>query len=255
MSDDAAKTKAHYRKVRAELASMLGFGSDLAKLPVGQVMRLDTVFALKLSLDEMRARLLRGETVDTAKMLAASEALERYLPKVADARVTESDAREKLWTLIMNARAADQHEQGEVEVTALQEAERRIASLEDEIKHLRGVKPRHLPPPADKPLDKQATKLAATPAKAEPAAPECGKPADCSWLKPVPQVDASQRVNGGPPQTRSGDETKAAMDRVNSDRSAFYQHLRPATHSEPWRDYVGPDGDISMRPRGGWGFP
>ena len=95
MSDDAAKTKAHYRKVRAELASMLGFGSDLAKLPVGQVMRLDTVFALKLSLDEMRARLLRGETVDTAKMLAASEALERYLPKVADARVTESDAREK----------------------------------------------------------------------------------------------------------------------------------------------------------------
>jgi len=24
---------------------------------------------------------------------------------------------------------------------------------------------------------------------------------------------------------------------------------------QSWRDYVGPDGDISMRPRGGWGFP
>ena len=63
------------------------------------------------------------------------------------------------------------------------------------------------------------------------------------------------RPPAAPPQTRSGDETKAAMDRVNSDRSAFYQHLGPATHSEPWRDYVGADGYISMRPRGGWGFP
>jgi hypothetical protein len=42
------------------------------------------------------------------------------------------------------------------------------------------------------------------------------------------------------PKARSGAETRAAMDRVNGDRSALYQHLRPATHSEPWHDYVGP---------------
>jgi hypothetical protein len=30
------------------------------------------------------------------------------------------------------------------------------------------------------------------------------------------------------PKARLGAETRAAMDRINSDRSAFYQHLRPA---------------------------
>ena len=92
-------------------------------------------------------------------------------------------------------------------------------------------------------------------APAKPAGAWNGPQDGCpSWLRPVPQVAPEDRPPAAPPQTRSGDETKAAMDRVNSDRSAFYQHLRPATHSEPWRDYVGPDGDISMRPRGGWGF-
>src|SRR5262249_4047494 len=56
-------------------------GTDPDALPIDQSMRLETVFALKLSLDEMRSRLYRGEAVDTSKMLSVAEALERYLPE------------------------------------------------------------------------------------------------------------------------------------------------------------------------------
>jgi hypothetical protein len=198
-------------------------------------------------------------------MVTAAEALETYLPKTAEASVTAAHARERVMQLIMSAIKADEVEAEqadaagiEVEQSALAAAEARIASLEDEIKHLRGVKPRQLPPPNAKaraPVAKPAEPVkSAAPAKPARAwnGPQDGCP---SWLRPVPQVAPEDRPPAAPPQTRSGAETKAAMDRVNSDRSAFYQHLGLATHSEPWRDYVGADGDISMRPRGGWGFP
>ena len=48
--------------------------------------------------------------------------------------------------------------------------------------------------------------------------------------KPSP----SKPVLNAPVVARSGDETKAQMARVNGDKSAFYQYLRPAGR-EPWR--------------------
>ena len=48
--------------------------------------------------------------------------------------------------------------------------------------------------------------------------------------KPSP----SKPVLNAPVVARSGDETKAQMARVNADKSAFYQYLRPAGR-EPWR--------------------
>src|SRR5262249_58351123 len=47
------------------------------------------------------------------------------------------------------------------------------------------------------------------------------KDGPCPWLKKAPPV--AQRVNGGPPQTKSGAETRAQMERVNADRSLEYK--------------------------------
>jgi len=77
---DSKANKAHYRKLRAEIADMLGFKGDPDKLSIDQAMRLDTVFALKLSLDEMRGRLYRGEPIDVSEMRSLADTLERYLP-------------------------------------------------------------------------------------------------------------------------------------------------------------------------------
>src|SRR5262249_6356451 len=45
------------------------------------------------------------------------------------------------------------------------------------------------------------------------------------WLKkPAP---VTQRVNGGPPQTVSGDEARARMQRVNADKSLEYKIMDP----------------------------
>jgi hypothetical protein len=38
-----------------------------------------------------------------------------------------------------------------------------------------------------------------------------------------------------------------------SDVPLSYRRTNPG--NECWRNYVLPDGSISMRPRGGWGFP
>jgi len=59
-----------------------------------------------------------------------------------------------------------------------------------------------------------------------------------SALTPPPTAPAkpspSKPVLNAPVVARSGDETKAQMARVNGDKSAFYQYLRPAGR-EPWR--------------------
>jgi hypothetical protein len=221
--DNKAKARAHYRKVRGEVAVMLGYGGDLDKLSAGQAMRLDAVCALKLSLDEMRTRLLRGESVDTMKMLAASEALEKHLPAPpVVARASASAARARLEQLVLNAVAADRHElaaraergeelseadalrlrlaQLEEQPTpvvepdepmatpgALAEALARIEQLEDEARHLRGTKPRRLAPPSEKPL-KPVTK--SEPAKPTTAANASKSDANASSsAKPPPGYD------------------------------------------------------------------
>src|SRR5262249_42112648 len=68
-----------------------------------------------------------------------------------------------------------------------------------------------------------------SPAPVTPAAPAAApgqswtgpKDGPCPWLKKAPP--AAQRVNGGPPQTVSGDEAKARMQRVNADKSIEYR--------------------------------
>ena len=122
-----------------------------------------------------------------------AEKLLSHLPAVC-AEVREGSthgsagARQHVVELIMSAIAADQVEAEQAKAegaagknAALQAAEARIAALEDEVLHLRGVKPRQLPPPA----------------------------------KPAATAEPAQRINGGPPVAKSGEETKRQMDAAN----------------------------------------
>ena len=112
--------------------------------------------------------LVRGDLAEAVRALA-------LLPPVvrtdsSSRMVSSEQARAKLFEMVMNARAADQVEDERTERTALQTAEARIASLEDEIKHLRGVKPRQLPPPTNKPMS-SATEPKKSTDKPKSAAP------------------------------------------------------------------------------------
>src|SRR5947209_6464684 len=68
-----------YAKARAETLGLLGWKSDDGLTP-DQVMRLDLCTSLRLAIDDMNGRLARGEPADVTKLLAANDALERYLP-------------------------------------------------------------------------------------------------------------------------------------------------------------------------------
>src|SRR5262249_59554193 len=75
----------HYERVRREVAAELGFNPD--KLTALQAARVDVVFGLKLSLDEMRAQLFAGEQVDADKMRAIADSLKDFLPKMPEPKI------------------------------------------------------------------------------------------------------------------------------------------------------------------------
>jgi hypothetical protein len=69
-----------YSKVRGEIVTLFGWNAD--SLTPDQVLRIDCAVALRIGLDDLQGRVMRGdgESVDMAKMLTASEALSRLLP-------------------------------------------------------------------------------------------------------------------------------------------------------------------------------
>ena len=60
-------------------------------------------------------------------------------------------------------------------------------------------------------------------------------PADgtLSWLRPVPPVKPEDRPPATPPVAKSGDETKAQMARVNSDRSIEHRVMGNPRMAQP----------------------
>jgi hypothetical protein len=67
-----------YEKARRETAKLFRF--DVKRLTPEQTTRLDLATALRIGIDDMQGRIVRGETVDVMKMLSASEALAKLLP-------------------------------------------------------------------------------------------------------------------------------------------------------------------------------
>jgi hypothetical protein len=99
-------TAAIYAKAKAEVVALFGWSAD--SLSPDQVLRIDCATALRLALDDLQGRVIRGEAIDMGRMLTASEALSRLLPSAVLAapppEAERSDPREKLWQMYMTAR-------------------------------------------------------------------------------------------------------------------------------------------------------
>jgi len=125
---------------------------------------------------QITAALQRGDLDRATKAIAllpAPRAIVDHSPTVS-AEV----ARAKLTTLVMNAVHAHQFEEGNAESAEVAALKAQVESLQDECKHLRGSKPRQLPPPARKPM-------------AKAAASEKGAPAPASVSSPAPAPSAT----------------------------------------------------------------
>jgi hypothetical protein len=71
-------TASVYAKARGEIIALFGWNAD--SLSADQTLRIDCAVALRLALDDLQGKLLRGESADVSRMLTASEALARLLP-------------------------------------------------------------------------------------------------------------------------------------------------------------------------------
>jgi hypothetical protein len=64
-------TPSVYAKARSEIIALFGWNAD--SLSPDQTLRIDCAVALRLALDDLQGRVVRGESIDTAKMLAHKE--------------------------------------------------------------------------------------------------------------------------------------------------------------------------------------
>jgi hypothetical protein len=71
-------TPSVFAKTRAEIIELFDWNAD--SLTPDQTLRIDCAVALRLALDDLQGRVVRGESIDIARMLTASEALSRLLP-------------------------------------------------------------------------------------------------------------------------------------------------------------------------------
>jgi hypothetical protein len=71
-------TPSLYAKARSEIIALFGWNAD--GLSPDQTLRIDCAVALRLALDDLQGRIVRGESADVSRMLTASEALSRLLP-------------------------------------------------------------------------------------------------------------------------------------------------------------------------------
>jgi hypothetical protein len=121
-----------YAKARSEIIALFGWDAD--KLSPDQMLRLDCAVALRLALDDLQGRVVRGESVDVARMLTAADALSRLLPPAALAAPPPEhrvDPREVMWQTYLGMRR-----RGEVPPEGLTAA--KINEQAAEIERLKG---------------------------------------------------------------------------------------------------------------------
>ena len=97
-----------YAKARAEIIALFGWGAN--SLAPDQMLRLDCAVALRLALDDLQGRVIRGESIDMGRMLTESEALARLLPPAVLATPPaepREDPRKALLEMILQMRERD----------------------------------------------------------------------------------------------------------------------------------------------------
>jgi hypothetical protein len=94
-----------YAKARSEIIALFGWNAD--SLSPDQTLRVDCAVALRLALDDLQGRIVRGESADVSRMLTASEALARLLPPTVLATPPaeqHGDPRQVMWEIYKTMR-------------------------------------------------------------------------------------------------------------------------------------------------------
>jgi hypothetical protein len=191
-----------YAKARAEVLGLFGWGADT--LSPDQMLRLDCATALRLALDDLQGRVIRGEAIDMNRMLTASEALSRLLPPAvlaAPPAEKREDPREAFLRMYfqMRARSAEAEEGYDGLV-------RKVERLQAELEQLRGG-----------------------PAPAEPRPPMPLPPNVGVLSRPAP-------VATPVPSTPTAEERQQALARANAPVPESIRDSRPK--NEPWHDFT-----------------
>jgi hypothetical protein len=187
-----------YARARSEIIALFGWNAD--SLTPDQKLRLDCAVALRLALDDLQGRVVRGESPDVARMLTAADALSRLLPAAALAAppsTPREDPREHMLKTYMAMRKRgelfDPTSTYEGRGRRIAELEAKVAELEaalagapatavrpaplpDNVVKLRNDNPKPEPPPASSP-----------PASAAPAAPPPPAKPFVNGLSDIPQ--------------------------------------------------------------------
>jgi hypothetical protein len=205
-------------------------GWNAGALSPEQALRIDCVTVLRLALDDLHARLINGERVDMARMLTASEALAKLLPSAvlaAPPAEHREDPRKALLAMLLEMRDRD----GAADTAAEPSLREEIAALRAENEMLRRAA--------------RAAGASVTPTEADIVPPSelsdtnfyCGppKPGPDDHLAPTPRVIEAKAA------------AAPAADSV--DLRAGFDDSAP----EPWRSFLGPDGEIRGAGRKYWG--
>jgi hypothetical protein len=221
-------TPSGYVKARAEIVALFGWSAD--SLSPDQTLRLDCAVALRLALDDLQGRIVRGESADVARMLTASEALARLLPPAVLASPPaeeHGDPRQVMLKIYMEMR-----KRGEVPPEGWHQ--HRINELEAEITRLRGAVPGCALPSPREGSTANSDNITINPTEADITPPgEIGT--DCyAGIRPGPD-DPPRR----PPPVI---DAKAVP---NLPAAPAYDYNR----EQGWKDYVEPDGTIRTTPR------
>jgi hypothetical protein len=221
----------HYGKAQSETAALLGY--DLAHLTPDQSLRLDCAVALRLALDDLQGRVIRGESIDVAKMLTASEALSRLLPAAvlaAPPSERREDSRQYMLRTYLEARRRGELVDQQREPTLRAQ----ISQLQAENESLRAALG----------AGSRASAAAITPPTCDIVPP--GERAECDpGMRPGPDDPPRRR-----PVTIEGKPAPAAPAPNMVDLRAGYSD-GPA---EPWRDFCTDVDGVPLSTRGKyWG--
>jgi hypothetical protein len=224
-------TSGVYAKARGEIIALFGWNAD--SLSPDQTLRIDCVVSLRLALDDLQGRIVRGESADVARMLTASEALARLLPpSVLATQPSEhrEDPRQAMWQIYKTMR-----ERGELSLKVLPpddgHFQHRIAELEAENERLRATGNRF--PVASVPRGDSAA--------IDPPTCDIVPPLERAECDTGPQVGADD-----PKPRRPGPVIEARPNSPAASAAPKYDYDK----EQGWKDFVLPDGTITPTPFG-----
>jgi hypothetical protein len=242
-----------YAKARSEIIALFGWNAD--SLSPDQTLRVDCAVALRLCIDDLQGKICRGESVDVARMLTASEALARLLPPAVLATPPaeqHGDPRQVMWEIYKTMR-----ERGEIGLKALTPEGRhqhRIEELEAENERLRvqlGVSQQTISRDLSNLCNAHKSKPAKTASNAiTPTEADITPPSEYLGVPPMSGPDDPPRRSTAVIEATAAPAAAPQPQMVD---------LRAGTGNsdEPWRDHVLPTGEITAKPmsRGRWWGP